>query len=99
MAFTVRVANLDMKDVSIVTRDDMAAVGQYVRRRILERTARGVDANGQPFKPYSESYAELKRKANVGMGGVDLMVSGEMQNNITYEVASDSKSVALFFAR
>lgn len=97
MGLTVRRNFLDLRQVRLVTREDMAAVGQLMRTRILERTARGIDAHGQPFAPYSALYADTKRE-QLGSGGtVDLMVSGEMQRAITYEATE--KSVTLFFAR
>lgn len=91
-------ADLDYARANLVTREDMAAVGQLVRQRILERTARGVDAEGRPFAPYSDRYAETKR-GELGTSGVDLTVSGEMLRAITYEVRADGKAVTLFFAR
>lgn len=96
MGITVRRSQINLGPV--VTYDDMAAVGQYIRQRILERTARGVDATGAPFAAYTAAYVERKREALGSMGGVDLMVSGEMQRAITYEVAPDQKSVSVFFA-
>jgi hypothetical protein len=42
--------------------------GQFVRSRILDRTARGVDVHGQQFAAYTARYA--KRKANAG-GRID----------------------------
>ena len=92
-------ADLDYARQNLVTRDDMVAVAQLVRQRIIERTARGVDASGQPFAPYSDGYAARKRE-ELGTGGrPDLTVSGEMLRNITYEVAANNLSVSLFFAR
>lgn len=99
MPITVRRTNVDLRDVNVVTPEDMAAVGQFVRQRILERTARGVDASGQPFQPYSEGYAKTKREALGSSGAVDLTVSGEMLRAITYEVGADGRSVSIFFAR
>lgn len=97
MGLTVRRSFQDLRLAPLTTREDMAAVGQLIRQRILERTARGVDASGQPFQAYSGGYAETKRE-QLGTGGVvDLMVSGEMQRAITYEATE--KSVTLFFAR
>lgn len=81
----------------LTTRDDMLAVGDLIRRRIMERTARGVDAQGQPFAPYSEGYRDQKREELGATGGVDLMVSGEMLRAMTLE-ATDKK-VTIFFAR
>lgn len=99
MGLVVRKTNLDLRQIQLVTKDDMAAVGQYIRQRILERTARGVDASGQPFQAYSDGYAKEKRESLGSGGAVDLMVSGEMQRAISYEVAPDAKSVKVFFAR
>lgn len=96
---TVRRRGLDFKDVQLVTREDMAAVGEYIRQRIMERTARGVDAQGQPFESYSQGYAKTKQDS-LGMAGtVNLMVSGEMLRAMTVDVASDAKSVSVRFAR
>lgn len=92
-------ADIEYAKRNLVTRDDMAAVGQLVRQRIIERTARGVDASGQPFAAYSPDYAERKREELGGSGSPDLMVSGEMMRNITIEVRPDGKAVSLFFAR
>lgn len=92
-------ADIEHAKRSLVTREDMAAVGQLVRQRIVERTARGVDASGQPFAAYSEGYAKRKREELGASGSPDLMVSGEMMRNITIEVRPDGKAVSLFFAR
>jgi hypothetical protein len=97
MGMTVRRTNLDFRDVRFTTREDMAAVGQMIMRRIVDRTARGVDAQGNPFAPYTTEYAEAKRKGIRSSGTVDLTVSGEMLRNMTME-ATDT-SVSLFFAR
>ncbi len=97
MGMTVRKTNLDFRDVRFTTREDMAAVGQLIRQRIVERTARGVDAEGQPFAPYTTAYADAKRDELRSAGGVDLTVSGEMLRAIAIE-ATDT-SVSLFFAR
>ena len=47
---------------------DAVLAGQLLRSRIAERTARGVDARGASFVPYSEAYA--KEKA-VRLGSAD----------------------------
>lgn len=100
MSIRVRMnmADLDYARQNLVTRDDWAAVAQLVRQRILERTARGVDAQGRPFAPYSADYDERKRE-ELGSSGVNLTVSGEMLRGITYEVKPGGKGVSLFFAR
>lgn len=97
MPITMRRNFLPLDRLDLVTREDMAAVGQFVRSRILERTARGVDAEGQAFAPYSERYAAVKRDELGATGAVDLMVSGEMLRAITYEARPSG--VTLYFAR
>ena len=97
---TVRrnVADLDYARANLLTREDIVAVAQMIRQRIVERTARGVDASGRPFAPYSKDYAETKRE-QLGTAGVNLAVSGEMLRAITYEVHPGNRGVSLFFAR
>jgi hypothetical protein len=66
----------------IVTPEMMQELGLLAREAILKRTARGVDAEGKPFAPYSPGYAEQKRDA-LGTGGTpDLQVSGRMLNDL-----------------
>lgn len=92
-------AEIDHARRNLVTRDDMAAVGAFLRERIVSRTARGVDASGQPFAAYSEDYAKRKREEMGASGVPDLYVSGGMLGAITIEVRPDGKAVSLFFAR
>jgi hypothetical protein len=97
VGITVRRNFIALERPVLTTRDDMAAVGQLVRQRILERTARGVDAEGRPFAPYSEGYRDRKREELGATGNVDLTVSGEMLRAITMDVTD--KKVTLYFAR
>jgi hypothetical protein len=46
--------------------------------RIKRRTKQGVDANGQRFKPYSEGYAYLRRRAGWQTSPPDLWLTGHM---------------------
>lgn len=94
---TVRRNFVPLTSLPLTTVEDMAAVAQLIRQRILERTARGVDASGQPFQPYSEGYAARKRE-ELGTGGTpDLTVSGGMLNAIVYEVTD--RTARLYFSR
>ena len=96
MAITIRKNTVDLSNVRFVSREDMAAVGQLVRQRILERTARGVDAKGNPFAPSSPEYRDLKRE-QLGSSGVDLTISGEMLRAMVVEATESS--VRITFAR
>lgn len=96
MPITIRRNTVEASRVTFVTKEDMAAVGQLVRQRIIERTARGVDAKGRPFTPYSPAYRDLKRE-QLGSTGVTLTVSGEMLRAMTIEATE--KRVRIAFAR
>jgi hypothetical protein len=56
----------------IVTEADRRSGGEFIRSRILDRTGRGVDANGEAFAPYSAGYAKRKEKARGRTDQVDL---------------------------
>lgn len=96
---TVRRRGLDFKDVTLVTREDLAAVGQFIRQRILERTRRGLDAQGQPFAPYSAGYREQKADALGTAGTVNLALSGHMLGAMMVEVDLPRRTVSVRFAR
>lgn len=51
--------------------------GTELRTRIVTRTrARGVDADGAPFQPYSEGYAKAKAKHGGMIGGGRVNLTG-----------------------
>lgn len=80
--------------------EDWRAVGQLARDRILARTLRGVDVDGQAFTPYSPGYLLAKDRAvgafdAGGYGRVNLQVSGEMLRGI--QVVPTARSVELTF--
>lgn len=68
----------EMTEALKPTVDDVRYVAELHKGRIIARTSRGLDGNGQPFKEYTDAYA--KRKANSGRdsGRVDLTWSGRM---------------------
>jgi hypothetical protein len=49
---------------------------------IKTRTARGVDADGKPFKPYSRRYQILKVSTGRSISPPDLTLSGAMLGNL-----------------
>ena len=53
---------LHLEQLARPTTADCLLAGQYLRTRIRERTASGVDADGVSFPAYSEAYAAEKGK-------------------------------------
>lgn len=84
-----------LNQLQLVTAQDMKQIGLFVRERIVRRTQAGMDANGQPFRAYSEGYAKQKAKA-LGAGPVNLQVSGAMLNDLTIvDVRADAEQASV----
>jgi hypothetical protein len=101
MAITVTRNFPSLTSSALLTKDDWDGVGQLIRQRIIQRTEAGVDAQGAPFAPYNPDYALQKGRellgAEASYSKVDLTISGEMLQAISYE--STDKGVTLFFNR
>lgn len=86
-----------LAELPMGNRQMMREVGELARERILRRTARGVDANGVPFRKYSQRYALVKSRVT-GNTGVNLSLSGEMLRALKV-VEVTEKTVLLGFDR
>jgi len=73
----------------------MGQVGAFVQTEILTRTAKGVDADGNPFDPYSPGYLVQRAKEGRPTDVVDLFFTGSMLSALTYDEAP--QQVTLFF--
>jgi len=70
---------------------DCLQAGQVLRAEILERTRSGVDAEGNPFAPYSERYRARKAKKNGQADTVDLFGSEQSKHMLnTIQIRSGS---------
>lgn len=73
----------------------MGQLGAYVETQVLQRTAKGIDADNKPFPPYSGLYAKRRKKAGRPTNSVDLFFTGSMLSALTYE--AERQRVSLFF--
>ena len=73
----------------------LAAISQ-ARTIIAERTAKGVDVNNAPFKPYTATYAAF-RSRNGRTVNPNLMFTGRMLASM--KVTADKRKGVLFFSR
>ena len=96
MGVTVHVNFAPLADFPLSTKQIMREVGLLARERILRRTASGIDEHDHAFAPYSPGYAQQKGK-ELGVGGVNLQVSGAMLNAIVVTKVT-AKSVTLEFS-
>jgi hypothetical protein len=90
-------SNFVVGDVKFTTREIMREVGLLARETIRRRTARGVSADGSPFRPYSAGYTKQKHKQLGKADPVDLTVSGGMLNSLQIVEVTDT-TVTLGFA-
>ena len=76
MGIVVRKNFVRLRDIKLVTREDMFQLGGQIINRITARTNMGVGADGQRFAPYSvpvmpKSTSELyNAEVQVGQGAV-----------------------------
>ena len=71
-----------------------AAIGiQFIQ----DRTAKGVDIDGQRFKPYSEKYAFFRAKKGRTPVNVDLNFTGQMLGDMSQK--ANSKRAVIYFLR
>ena len=75
----------------------MEKVGMKASEMILRRTAKGVDVNGQSFRPYHPDYAEYRKDKGRRVDIVDLNFTGKMYASLTHDVISENE-VMLYFA-
>jgi phage gpG-like protein len=71
------------------TADDVRYVAERFKARIITRTLRGVDADQQQFKPYSDAYAKRKAKSGRNSSQVDLTWSGRMLQGLMMHSITD----------
>lgn len=72
-------------------------VGETIEKRIRERTAAGIDADGVPFGPYSKDYAKRRVKGGKPANIVTLQYTGEMLRNLKSSVNVAKQEVVLHF--
>lgn len=73
----------------------MVGLAEQAATIVASRTGRGVDADGEAFAAYSESYAERRRKKGRGIRP-DLTYTGRMLGNMTGKFLFYRKSAVVF---
>jgi len=73
----------------------MREIGLFLTSQIQIRTAEGRDVHGEPFEPYSEGYAELRRRSGRSANKVNLFMTGSMMSSMDFNTTENT--VELFF--
>jgi hypothetical protein len=73
--------------------DDLTKLASLAMSRIKRRTKRGEDAYGRPFQPYSEAWAQTRKKTGRQVDHVDLLYEGQMYAALTPKARGGSAVV------
>jgi phage gpG-like protein len=101
---TIEVKNSEV--IVRVVKERLRAAGKAFRRaledeatRLVVRTRKGLDVNGQPLRPYSERYAKFRQKKGRNTDPVDLTFTGNMLAAVQTEVKETPEGYAgrIFF--
>lgn len=80
----------------VVTPAMLMEAAKIIHTGILERTAKGVDADGKTFPAYSEKWAAIRRERGRPTSKVDLFFTGQMIGAITQRVVSGNEAQIFF---
>mgnify|MGYP000041011720 CR=1 FL=1 len=72
----------------------MRQIGNFMKTRILIRTAKGLDVRGKRFKAYSPSYKKIRERAGLSTSIVDLFFTGSMLGSM--KVAARKSRVDIY---
>ena len=73
-------------------------LGLAVTRKVKDRTRKGTDVDGSPFKPYSKGYKKKRKQAGLSTSTVNLAFSkyDSMQKSIDHIVSRDFSKVVVY---
>lgn len=80
----------DLDDMKGLFKRPLQAAAVAAVSTIQRRTARGIDANGSPFRPYTPAYAEKKRESGRSASPPDLTLTGQMVRSLKVKSATNS---------
>lgn len=84
---------LRLAESGITSRLLMAEIGTFLVTNIKLRTAKGIDASGRSFEPYTPKYKFFRQKKGLQTEKVDLFFTGSMISSMTYKATDKVASV------
>ena len=69
----------------------LKAAGEFAITIISLRTKKGLDADGNPFRPYVPKYAAWRKRRKLQADKVDLTVQGHMLGSMVPSVTGDNE--------
>lgn len=80
-------AHVEVDEMEVDRKRLVDAIVPLIIGQILLRTEEGLDADGEPFKPYSKGHARARAKKGLGTAPVDLRMTGQMLGSIGLRAA------------
>ena len=77
------ISRLEHAGQNVFNRQLMGEIGEYIIFKIQERTAKGRDADGRKFAPYTPRYRLFRQREGHPVDKVNLFYSGSMMSSMT----------------
>lgn len=86
-----------VEEIDHLTEAELLEVGHFATALVVARTKKGIDADGNRFRPYTESYTEVRTKAGLS-SQPDLVRTGHMLGAMAPEVTGRDEVSVVFNA-
>jgi len=85
-----------VREQPLIVKTALGRTAEFLMGLIKQRTARGINADGNSFPPYTEAYKIFRQQAGRQTQYPDLNFSGQMLSNITQR--SQPTQAIIYFA-
>ena len=92
----VRNFEKQVREQPLIVKTALGRTAEFLMGLIKQRTARGINADGNSFPPYTEAYKIFRQQAGRQTQYPDLNFSGQMLSNITQR--SQPTQAIIYFA-
>ena len=85
-----------VREQPLIVKTALGRTAEFLMFLIKQRTAKGVNADGNSFPPYTQDYKTFRQNAGRQVQFADLNFSGQMLSNITQK--SEPSFAIIYFA-
>jgi len=85
-----------VREQPLIVKTALGRTAEFLMLLIKQRTAKGVNADGNSFPPYTQDYKTFRQNAGRQVQFADLNFSGQMLSNITQK--SEPSFAIIYFA-
>jgi len=85
-----------VREQPLIVKTALGRTAEFLMFLIKQRTAKGINADGNSFPPYTQDYKTFRQNAGRQVQFADLNFSGQMLSNITQK--SEPSFAIIYFA-